>query len=158
MFWQAPQRRPNRRLRGRKCLPGRRTATAKALRKMVVLENQGSDWANVSGVGEMVSHDVKKQGGLHAAVETSSQRESLLHTMKFLLFINMIEKASCELKRISSSVPSLDGVLAPVWLVTLEYMGPGSAALSTALGLWDRCTHRPGLLMGVVSMFVPLTI
>ena len=68
----------------------------------------------MSGVGEMVSHDVKKQGGLHAAVETSSQRESLLHTMKFLLFINMIEKASCELKRISSSVHSLDGVLAPV--------------------------------------------
>ena len=68
----------------------------------------------MSGAEEMVSGDSKKQGGLHVAVETSSQRESLLHTMKFLLFINMIEKASCELKRISSSVPSLDGVLAPV--------------------------------------------
>ena len=68
----------------------------------------------MSGVGEMVSHDVKKQGGLHAAVETSSQIDSLLHTMKILHFINLLGKASCELKRISSLVPSLDGVLAPV--------------------------------------------
>ena len=37
--------------------------------------------------------------------------------------------------------PSLDGVLAPVWLVTLEHMGPCSPALSTALGLWGRSTH-----------------
>ena len=34
----------------------------------------------MSGVGEMVSHDVKKQGGLHAAVETSSHRELPIYT------------------------------------------------------------------------------
>ena len=68
----------------------------------------------MSGAGEMVSGDIKKHGGLHVAVETSSHRESLLYTMKILHFINLLGKASCELKRISSSVPSLDGVLAPV--------------------------------------------
>ena len=68
----------------------------------------------MSGAGEMVSGDRKKQGGLHAAVETSSHRESLLYTMKILHFINLIGKAYFELKRISSSVHSLDGVLAPV--------------------------------------------
>ena len=68
----------------------------------------------MSGAEEMVSGDIKKQGGLHAAVETSSHRESLLHTMKILHFINLIGKAYFELKRISSSVHSLDGVLAPV--------------------------------------------
>ena len=68
----------------------------------------------MSGAEEMVSGDIKKQGGLHAAVETSSHRESLLHTMKILHFINLLGKASCELKRISSLVPSLHEVLAPV--------------------------------------------
>ena len=68
----------------------------------------------MSGAREMVLDDIKKQGGLHAAVETSSQIDSLLHTMKILHFINLLGKASCELKRISSLVPSLDGVLAPV--------------------------------------------
>ena len=66
----------------------------------------------MSGAREMVLDDIKKQGGLHAAVETSSHIESLLHTMKILHCINLLGKASCELKRISSSVPSLDGVLA----------------------------------------------
>ena len=125
---------------------------------MVVWENQGSHWASVSGAGEMVSGDSKKQGGLHAAVETWTHRESPLYTMKILHFIHPIGKAFFELKRISSSVPSLDGVLAPVWLVTLEYMGPGTPALSTALGLRGGCTHTAGLLMGVVFMFVSLTI
>ena len=125
---------------------------------MVVWENQGSHWASVSGVGEMVSDDIRKQGDLHAAVETWTHRESPLHTMKILHFINLLGKASCELKRISSLVPSLHEVLAPVWYVTLEYMGPGTPALSSALSLQGRCTHTPGLLMGVVSMFVPLTI
>ena len=68
----------------------------------------------MSGAEEMVSGDSRKQGGLHVAAETSSHRESLLYTMKILHFINLLGKASCELKRISSSVPSLDGVLAPV--------------------------------------------
>ena len=68
----------------------------------------------MSGAEEMVSGDSRKQGGLHVAAETSSHRESLLYTMKILHFINLIGKASFELKRISSSIPSLDGVLAPV--------------------------------------------
>ena len=68
----------------------------------------------MSGAGKMVLDDIKKHRGLHAAVETSSHRESLLHTMKIMHFINLLGKASCELKRISSLVPSLDGVLAPV--------------------------------------------
>ena len=144
--------------KGEEVFGRQRTATAKALRKMVVLENQGSHWANVSGAGEMVSGVIKKQGGLCAAIETSSHRDSLLYPMKILHFINLLGKASCELKRISSLVPSLDGVLAPVWYVTLERMGPGSTALSTALGLRGRCTHTAGFRMGVVPMFVPLTI
>ena len=68
----------------------------------------------MSGAGEMVLDDIRKHGGLYAAVEISSHRESLLHTMKILRFIHLIGKASCELKRTSSSIPSLDGVLAPV--------------------------------------------
>ena len=68
----------------------------------------------MSGAEEMVSGDIKKHRGLHALVETSSHRESPLHTMKILHFINLLGKASCELKRISSLVPSLHEVLAPV--------------------------------------------
>ena len=90
------------------------TDRAKTLGKMIVLENQGSEHASVSGPREMESENINKNGGLHVAVETSSHRESLLQPMKFLHFINLLGKASCELKRISSLVPSLDGVLAPV--------------------------------------------
>ena len=68
----------------------------------------------MSGAGEMVLDDIRAHGGLHPAAETSSQRESLLHTMKILHCINLLGKASCELKRISSLVPSLVGVLAPL--------------------------------------------
>ena len=68
----------------------------------------------MSGAEEMVSGDSRKQGGLHVAAETSRHRESLLYTMKILHFINLLGKASCELKRISSLVPSLVGVLAPL--------------------------------------------
>ena len=59
----------------------------------------------------MVLDDIKKHRSLHASVETSSHRESLLYTMKILHFINLNGKASFELKRISSSLPSLDGVV-----------------------------------------------
>ena len=90
------------------------TDRAKTLGKMIVLENQGSEHASVSGPREMESENINKKGGLHVAVETSSHRESLLHTMKILHFIHPIGKAFFELKRISSSIPSLDGVLAPV--------------------------------------------
>ena len=68
----------------------------------------------MSGAGEMVLDDIKKHRGLRGAAETSSHRESLLYTMKILHFINLLGKASCELKRISSLVPSLVGVLAPL--------------------------------------------
>ena len=62
----------------------------------------------------MLLDDIKKHGGLHAAVETRSHRESLFYIMKILHFINPFGKASFELKNISFSVPSLHEILSPV--------------------------------------------
>lgn len=71
----------------------------------------------------------------------------LLHVMQILRFINLIVKASHELKRITFLVPSVD------IRVNLDYMRPGTPALRTALS--SLGTHTPQHTMASSSVLFP---